>query len=60
MSTLTGDLAKVFSAINKKMGEDTIVLGSDITQTGGRLTSGSLAVDAVSYTHLTLPTIYSV
>jgi len=45
MSTLTGELAKVFTAINKKMGEDTIVLGSDITQTGGRLTSGSLAVD---------------
>jgi recombination protein RecA len=45
MSTLTGDLAKVFTAINKKMGEDTIVLGSDITQTGGRLTSGSVAVD---------------
>jgi len=45
MSTLTGDLAKVFSAINKKMGDDTIVLGSDITQTGSRLTTGSIAVD---------------
>jgi len=27
MTTLTGDLAKVFAAINKKMGDDTIVLG---------------------------------
>lgn len=45
MSTLTGDLAKVFSAINKKMGEDTIVLGSDITETGGRFTTGSVALD---------------
>jgi recombination protein RecA len=45
MSTLTGDLAKVFSAINKKMGDDTIVLGSDITQTGSRLTTGSVAID---------------
>jgi recombination protein RecA len=45
MSTLTGDLAKVFSAINKKMGDDTIVLGSEITQMGGRLTTGSVAID---------------
>ena len=45
MNTLTGDLAKVFSAINKKMGDDTIVLGSDITQTGSRLTTGSVAID---------------
>jgi recombination protein RecA len=43
--TLTADLAKVFTALNKKMGEDTIVLGSDITQTGGRLTTGSVAID---------------
>jgi recombination protein RecA len=45
MSTLTGDLAKVFSAINKKMGDDTIVLGSDITETGKRTTTGSVALD---------------
>lgn len=45
MTTLTGDLAKVFAAINKKMGDDTIVLGSEITESGKRLTSGSVAVD---------------
>ena len=45
MSTLTGDLAMVFNAINKKMGDDTIVLGSEITQMGGRLTTGSVAID---------------
>ena len=42
---LTGELAKVFQTINKKMGEDTVVLGSDITETGGRITTGSLALD---------------
>ena len=42
---ITGELAKVFATINKKMGSDTIVLGSEITQGGGRLTTGSLAVD---------------
>ena len=45
MTTLTGDLAKVFAAINKKLGEDTIVLGSDITESGKRFTTGSVAVD---------------
>jgi len=45
MTPLTGELAKVFTAINKKMGDDTVVLGSDITQIGGRLTTGSVAVD---------------
>jgi len=45
LMALTGDLAKVFSAINKKMGADTIVLGSDITEGGGRLTTGSIAID---------------
>ncbi len=45
MTTLTGDLAKVFAAINKKMGDDTIILGSEITESGKRLTSGSIAVD---------------
>ncbi len=42
---LTGELAKVFSSINKKMGEDTIVLGSEITEKGKRFTSGSVAID---------------
>ena len=42
---LTGELAKVFSEINKKMGEETIILGSEITETGGRITTGSLALD---------------
>ena len=42
---ITGDLAKVFASINKKMGGDTIVLGSEITEGGGRLTTGSVAVD---------------
>jgi recombination protein RecA len=42
---LTGELAKVFASINKKMGEDTIVLGSEITEVGKRLTTGSLSVD---------------
>jgi recombination protein RecA len=43
---ISGDLAKVFSAINKKMGADTIVLGSDIRgDLLDRLTTGSLAVD---------------
>lgn len=45
MTNLSGDLAKVFLKINKKYGTDTIVLGSDITQTGGRITSGSLTLD---------------
>jgi recombination protein RecA len=43
---ISGELAKVFSAINKKMGADTIVLGSDIRgDLLDRLTTGSLAVD---------------
>jgi recombination protein RecA len=42
---ITGELAKVFLAINKKMGDDTIVLGSEITEVGKRLTTGSLALD---------------
>ena len=43
---LTGELAKVFSSINKKMGENTIVLGSDIRDdVMGRITTGSVAVD---------------
>jgi recombination protein RecA len=43
---ITGELAKVFSDINKKYGSDTIVLGSDIREDLlDRLTTGSLAVD---------------
>jgi len=43
---LTGELAKVFNSINKKMGENTIVLGSDIRDdVMGRITTGSVAVD---------------
>lgn len=45
MMTLTADLAKVFNEINKKMGKDTIVKGSDITQHGRRFTTGSIALD---------------
>ena len=40
-----GNLAKLISGINKKMGEDTIVLGSDITESGKRFTSGSISLD---------------
>lgn len=42
---LSGTLAKIFTNINKTMGEDTIVLGSDITETGKRLTTGSVSLD---------------
>lgn len=43
---ITGDLAKVFSTINKKMGADTIVLGSDIRDdVMARVTTGSVAID---------------
>jgi recombination protein RecA len=43
---ITGDLAKVFSSINKKMGADTIVLGSDIRDdVMARVTTGSVAID---------------
>lgn len=44
--TLSGDLAKVFAQINKKMGADTIVLGSDIRDDIlDRITTGSVAID---------------
>jgi recombination protein RecA len=43
---ITGELAKVFSAINKKMGADTIVLGSDIRDdVMGYITTGSISLD---------------
>lgn len=43
--TVTADLAKLFAAINKKYGQDTVVLGSEITETGGRFTTGSISID---------------
>ena len=43
---LTGELAKVILNINKKLGDDTIVLGSDIRDDiMGRITTGSVALD---------------
>ena len=42
---LTGELAKVITSLNKKFGPDTVVVGSDITQSGKRLTTGSVAID---------------
>jgi recombination protein RecA len=42
---LSGDLAKLVVSLNKKMGADTIVLASDITESGKRFTTGSVAVD---------------
>lgn len=42
---LTGGLAKAFTAINKKMGTDTIVLGSEIIDQPTRFTTGSVAID---------------
>ena len=43
--SVTADLAKVLVDINKKFGNDTIVLGSDITEFGKRFTTGSVALD---------------
>ena len=43
--TKNADLLKLVTEINKKYGNDTVVLGSEITQHGGRLTTGSLSVD---------------
>jgi recombination protein RecA len=42
---ITADLVKVLNAINKKMGADTVVLGSDIIAVADRFTTGSVAVD---------------
>ena len=41
------DLAKAIAKLNKKLGADTIVLGADISESIGRCTSGSLALDVV-------------
>ena len=44
--TAIAELAKVIANINKKMGSDTIILGSDIrADVMGRLTTGSLSLD---------------
>jgi len=45
MKQLSGNLTKLMVNINKKMGDDTIVLGSDITESGKRFTSGSVSLD---------------
>jgi recombination protein RecA len=42
---MNADLAKVLAKINKKFGDDTVVLGSDIVEVPHRFTSGSLSVD---------------
>jgi recombination protein RecA len=41
----TAELLKVLNAINKKMGADTVVLGSDIIDVADRFTTGSVAID---------------
>jgi recombination protein RecA len=41
----TAELLKVLNSINKKMGADTVVLGSEIIEVADRFTTGSLAVD---------------
>lgn len=43
--TKNPELVKLITELNKKYGAETVVLGSDITQHGGRITTGSLAVD---------------
>jgi recombination protein RecA len=46
MATLNADLTKVLNSINKKMGPDTVVLGSEIrNDILDRVTTGSLAFD---------------
>ena len=42
---MNADLAKVLAKINKKFGEDTVVLGSEIVEVPHRFTSGSLSLD---------------
>ena len=41
----SAELLKVLNAINKKMGADTVVLGSEIIDVADRFTTGSVAVD---------------
>lgn len=42
---LNTDLLKVVAKLNKKFGDDTIVIGSNIRDLSERFTSGSLALD---------------
>lgn len=43
--TKNTDLLKLIAELNKKYDSEVIVLGSNITQHGGRMTTGSLAID---------------
>lgn len=43
--TKNPDLIKIIKELNKKYDSEVILLGSDITQYGGRITTGSLAID---------------
>lgn len=45
MALANVELLKVINKINKKLGADTVVLGEDIVDTNGRMTTGSLAFD---------------
>jgi recombination protein RecA len=45
MTLMDADLAKLVLNLNKKFGQGTVVLGSEITESGKRVTSGSLSVD---------------
>lgn len=45
MKTMDANLLKVIANLNKKMGDETVVLGSEITETGKRLTTGCLSLD---------------
>ena len=45
MPLANAELLKVINKLNKKMGADTIVLGENIVDTNGRMTTGSLAFD---------------
>ena len=42
---MNAELTKLITKINKKYGSDTIVIGSDITEGIGRLTTGSVSLD---------------
>lgn len=42
---MNAELAKLLKNINKKYGENTVVLASDITEGTGRLTTGSISFD---------------
>lgn len=44
---ISADAKKVMNDLNKKLGGDVIVLASDITQSGGRTSTGSVTFDAI-------------